>query len=166
MMISKVRAGQFHTVALSLDGKRVYACGLAYHGQCGISKEEPAERQIPKLRLVQFPEGDLEIEEISCGEHHNLAIGKPKGGTRKVYTWGSTVGSQDDACTLGHGEVDKNEFCPRELVLTKTDGTPVKGVWRAADGGAQHSTFLYSSVPKNEASTGPPARKVLRTIDS
>ena len=131
-----------------------------------ISKEEPAERQIARLRLVQFPDDDLEIEEISCGENHNLAIGKPKGGLRKVYTWGSTVPDDEYSCVLGHGEEDKNEYRPRELVLTRKDGTQVKGVWRAADGGSQHSAFLFSSAPKEEAAVASPARKVLRTIDS
>lgn len=149
MMIATVEAGYYHTLALTLDGKRLYACGRAADGQCGYSKDAPPENtMINKLLPVQFPTGDLEIEQISCGENHNIAIGKPKGGTREVYTWGSTV-ADDEACCLGHDE-GHNEYRPRKLVLTKQKGghkIPVEGgVWRQADGGASHSTFLFTSA--------------------
>ena len=106
MMIKEVKAGQYHTLALSLDGKRLYACGRNDYGQCGVSGVVSAPDAIEtKLKLIQFPNAvDLEIEQISCGELHNLAIARPRGGHRQVYTWGSTVPSIDDACCLGHGE--------------------------------------------------------------
>lgn len=165
-MIAQVEAGRFHTLALSLDGKSLYACGMAFYGQCGYSKDQPGiKTKITKLQLIKFPKGDMEIEQIACGEEHNLAIAKPPGGTREVYTWGSTVPNQDDACCLGHGEQDnRNEYRPRKLVLKKSDGTPVKGgVMRQVDGGAQHSVFLFTPAPKG-ASVAQPNRKVLRKI--
>lgn len=152
-MIKEVKAGSHHTLALSLDGKRLYACGRNDFGQCGVSGVASAPDAIEtKLKLVQFPSADdLVIEQISCAELHNLAIAKPREGHRKVYTWGSTVASTDDACCLGHGEADQNEYRPRELVLTQSSGERVKGfVWRQASGGAQHSTFLYTPAPKSK----------------
>lgn len=154
MMIKEVKAGQYHTLALSLDGKHLYACGQNAFGQCGISGDVSAPDAIEtKLKLVQFPDDELEIEQIACGETHNLAIGKPKGGHRQVYTWGSTVPNMEEACCLGHGEENsKNEYRPRKLTLTQGDGkTPVKGgVWRQVSGGSQHSAFLFTSAPKSK----------------
>jgi regulator of chromosome condensation len=151
MMIREVKAGQFHTLALSLDGKRLYACGRNDYGQCGVSGvvSTPDARET-KLKLIQFPNvDDLEIEQIACGELHNLAIGKPPGGHGRVYTWGSTVPAED-ACCLGHGD-EENEYRPRELVLTKSTGELVVGsVWRQASGGSQHSTFLYTPSSKSK----------------
>lgn len=166
MMIAKVAAGHFFTLALSLDGKTLYSCGQHYEGQCGLTDEQP-DKESPMARVnrftpIEFPDGnDLEFEEIACGEAHSLAIAKPLGGRREVYTWGSTVASMEgEACTLGHG-LDKapdfgskNEYRPRRLVLkTKDRMTLVEpGVWRGVGGGAQHSTFLYTPAPKGKKS--------------
>ena len=95
------------------------------------------------------------------GENHNLAIGKPKGGLRKIYTWGSTV-PDEYSCVLGHRETDKNEYCPRELVLTRKDGSQVKGAWRAADGGSQHSAFLFSSAKTSTQTTSQQHNKLVK----
>lgn len=156
MMIKEVKAGVLHTLALSLDGKRLYACGRNDYGQCGVSGEVSApDAKETKLKLVQFPDDDVEIEQIACGESHNLAIAKPKKGHAEVYTWGSTV-PVEEACCLGHGEIEKNEYRPRKLVLRKSDGTKKGttkvegGVWRQVSGGSQHSAFLYTSATKSK----------------
>jgi len=163
-MISKVKVGIFHTLALSLSGRHLYACGEASFGQCGYTKDAPPfGDMVTKLQLVTFPDDDLEIEEIACGEEHNLAIGKPKGGTREVYTWGSTV-DMDGACCLGHGEDNQKEYRPRKLILKKKDGTLVKGgVMRHVAGGSQHSAFLFTSAP-GASSVAQPTRSALRKL--
>jgi hypothetical protein len=149
MMIAKVEAGLFHTIAVSLDRRHVYACGQANHGQCGGFFEKPAhDAIITKLQPVPFPE-DVEVESVECGESHTLVIAEPQGGTRQVYTWGSTVPGMEDACCLGHGENDQDEHRPRQLVLKDGTLVPVKGgVWRQASGGAQHSAFVLTPTPK------------------
>lgn len=169
-MIAKVEAGLFHTIAVSLDRRHVYACGQANHGQCGgFSTEKPAhDAIITKLQPVPFPE-DVEVESVECGESHTLVIAKPQGGTRQVYTWGSTVPGMEDACCLGHGEADQSEYRPRRLELknNKPDGTRVRvkgGVWRQASGGAQHSTFLFTPAPKAPPADQPTTRRVLQKI--
>jgi alpha-tubulin suppressor-like RCC1 family protein len=64
MMIAKIEAGSFHTIAVSLDRRHVYSCGQAAFGQCGLSKEEPAhDAIITKLQPVPFPE-DIEVESV------------------------------------------------------------------------------------------------------
>lgn len=150
-MIKEVKAGQYHTLALSLDGKRLYSCGRNDYGQCGVSGVVSSSGDVEtKLKLIQFPNDDVDIEQIDCGEQHSLAIAKPPGGHRQVYTWGSTVPTKD-ACCLGHGEANRNEYRPRELVLTRKNGERVEGgVWRQASGGAQHSTFLFTPAPKSK----------------
>lgn len=169
MMIAKVECGNFHTLALSLDAKRMYACGKNADGQTGTTEETPDRyAMVTKFEPVLFPEADLEFEQIACGEEHSMAICKPKGGTRQVYTWGSTV-PLEDACVLGHGEEDKSEIVPRLLQLKKPDRKTLVtgGVWRQVSGGAQHSAFLYTpAAPKesSEATGTTPARNVRRKI--
>jgi alpha-tubulin suppressor-like RCC1 family protein len=101
---------------------------------------DPSKRIVTKLQPVPFPQGDIEIEEIACGENHNLVIVKPKTGRREVYTWGMG----DPSGALGHG-TEAIEWRPRKLALPTTkDGQEVDGVWRGVSGGAQHSAFLFS----------------------
>lgn len=144
MMIAHVEAGSYHTLALDLSKTRLFGCGQCDSGQLGhtdkdVGKEE-SKRSVTKLQPVPFPEEDLEIEQIACGEYHNLAIVKPSQGKREVYTWGFG----DPSGALGHGK-EENEWRPKKISLPrKKNGQAVDGVWRGVSGGAQHSAFLFS----------------------
>ena len=146
-MIAQVQAGSFHTLALDLSLTRLFGCGKCDSGQLGhtdtdVGKEQ-SKRFVSKLQPVPFPEENLEIEEIACGENHNLAIVKPSQGTREVYTWGFG----DPSGALGHGK-EENEWRPKKMSFSKRkDGKEVEGVWRGVAGGAQHSAFLFSPKP-------------------
>ena len=143
MMIAQVKAGDFHTLALDLSKTRLFGCGKCDSGQLGHTDKdvgkEASKRFVTKLQPVPFPEEDLEIEQIACGENHNLAIVKPSQGKREVYTWGFG----DPSGALGHDK-DVNEWRPKKLSLPKKHGQEVEGVWRGVSGGAQHSAFLFS----------------------
>ena len=68
------------------------------------------------------------IEEISCGDNHNLALTFEK----DVYTWGF-----GEMSALGHAK-DKDEYCPKKLILS----SELKGLVREVKGGGQHSTIV------------------------
>jgi alpha-tubulin suppressor-like RCC1 family protein len=142
-MLAQVECGSFHTLALDLSKTRLYGCGQCDAGQLGHTDTDLGNDKskwfVTKLQPVPFPENDIEIEEIACGENHNLVIVKPSTGRREVYTWGFG----DPSGALGHG-TETIEFRPKKVALPTKGGEEVDGVWRGVSGGAQHSVFLFS----------------------
>lgn len=94
LRVSRVACGEFHTLALTQDGK-VYSWGKNTRGQCGRPNQYPdkdddvwAHRQAtPPLNVGPIEQGfpnDCRIVEVDCGKQHSLALSQD--GT--VYVWG------------------------------------------------------------------------------
>ncbi|XP_049853132.1 uncharacterized protein LOC126334689 isoform X3 [Schistocerca gregaria] len=87
-LITSISAGQYHSLALTADG-RVYSWGWGVHGQLGIGSIEDALH--PKL--VKRLNGQV-VKQISGGHGHSLFLTE----TGEVFTCGSSVFGQ-----LGNG---------------------------------------------------------------
>ncbi|XP_046385800.1 uncharacterized protein LOC124155755 [Ischnura elegans] len=94
--VVQVSAGQYHSMALTDDG-RVYTWGWGVYGQLGHGNVEDCT--VPTL--VQALNGSVHITSICGGHCHSLALAV--GG--QLMAWGSSVFGQ-----LGHGAVGKSSL--------------------------------------------------------
>jgi len=91
--IGQLAAGQHFSLALSLDGKRLYSFGRADSGQVGIGITATGDLCGTPGR-VRFPAsyanpdtGTLIFTQIAAGETHALAVDD----SHQVYTWGECI---------------------------------------------------------------------------
>lgn len=133
-VVVQIDGGSHHTLFLTQSGK-VYACGRSNAGQLGLADDDEAFKDCPntdfiaKPALVNFPNADDPVVQISCGTHNNAAV--TQGGA--LYTWGQGVQGE-----LGLG--DEEEVRTPRVVVRKEGGA-----WFAAAVacGGQHTVGLF-----------------------
>lgn len=145
--ISKVAAGCYHSLALSMDGKNLYAWGKLDEGATGLYNEEKTVSYsngdfegTPKQ--VAFPDtlGESSLVDIAAGDTTSFAI-TDKGA---VYSWGYNENSQ-----TGHYNVEPSIISqPRLLDVSAAVNTSIKEpvakncrVTRVS-GGGQHALMV------------------------
>jgi alpha-tubulin suppressor-like RCC1 family protein len=85
--ISKVAAGQQHSLALSIRGDAVFAWGRSDYGQLGLTNEKQSAGSMETTpKQVAFPKtvGDMRIKDIAVGPLLSMAIMD----NNDVYSWG------------------------------------------------------------------------------
>jgi len=140
--ISQVAAGAYHSLALSTDGRCLYAFGNGDSGQLGIGDlpgsnnkyvETPTRVKFPQNPLYGIP---VTIKNIACGDTVSLAITMD----HNLYTWGfGTMGATGHKFNRIH-EADGDVKRPTKLSCLPT-GQQQPGLVYAA-GGGQHSMVL------------------------
>lgn len=145
--ISKVAAGQHHSLALNLHGTELFSFGRSDYGQLGTGKKNYGE-YMTRPALVHFPEksstGEATstscninpiIVDICCGDLHSIALTIE----HDLYTWGF-----NETGATGHESKDDNDvYYPTLLSLDSigTDRIPYCVPYEIA-GGGQHSMLL------------------------
>ncbi|CAK4080980.1 unnamed protein product [Aphanomyces euteiches] len=122
--IIKVSAGSGHNLALSSKGE-VFSCGYNEHGQLGLGHSNTVV-QFEKIKAFQ----GLFVEDIVCGQQHNLALVRLDGVAR-CFTWGLGALGQ-----LGHGT--RRSFAVPKLVQGILDAIVSVGA------GSHHSAAVDS----------------------
>ena len=81
--VKKVACGDFHSVALTVDGK-IYSWGgggsFFNKGQCGHGNNKDVENP----EIIKSLEGKF-VTDVVCGGYHTLALTK----TNELYSWGA-----------------------------------------------------------------------------
>lgn len=117
--ITKVAAGQWHTLFLASDGS-VWACGLNLQGQVGL---DPAQSG-PRVTIATRVEGiSGEVTDIAAGYYHSLV----RTSDGSLWAWGSN--------TYGELGIETNQQSSFRPVRIQTEaGTPLTGVSHIAGG--------------------------------
>lgn len=129
--ISKAAGGNYHSLAMAMDGSCVFAWGAADKGQLGLCETAPEDGHLEaNPKEVPFPEetmGASRIIDIACGETTSFA--RTSKGT--IYSWGF-----NETGATGHPSFDGIDvYLPK---LVELNNTIVDGV----SGGGHHSLFL------------------------
>ena len=138
--ISRVAAGEFHSLALNLQGNAVFSWGRSDYGQLGLSWEtDGAGGMETSPKQVTFPDtvGDMRISEIGAGAAISFAIFVNK----DVYTWGFN----ETAATGQTG--GKDILRPKKLNVLKhyaSSGAPTKCHVENVAGGGQHTLMVIN----------------------
>lgn len=129
--ISMAACGQFHTLALALDGSTVFSWGRSDSGQLGLYKmQQEAGACKSDPQEVPFPEDTMKesrVVDIACGETISFAITS----VGSLYSWGF-----NESGATGHPSVDKIDIHLPYMV--KLHNTHVEAVY----GGSQHALML------------------------
>jgi alpha-tubulin suppressor-like RCC1 family protein len=139
--MSKVAAGEFHCLALTLDCKGLYAWGRSDQGQLGLG-DDPRYTEdgasVPTPTRVEFYDrtSTLLVGDISCGSNHSMA----KSLDGDVYTWGYTDGR--DAMATGHrAPTGRDIYIPIKLdMVVEGVDEPMEAI--QMEGGHKTSLFL------------------------
>mmetsp|Transcript_32386 Transcript_32386/g.76178 ORF Transcript_32386/g.76178 Transcript_32386/m.76178 type:complete len:569 (+) Transcript_32386:243-1949(+) len=123
--ICKVAAGSFHSLALSMNGRNLFAWGKLDEGATGLYDKEKTESYTSgdfegTPKQVPFPNtfGDSCIIDISAGDTTSFAITN----NGEVYSWGYNENSQ-----TGHYSVDCSIIPqPRQLDVIGSVNTAIK----------------------------------------
>jgi len=129
--ITKVAAGQFHTLALDSNGK-VYAWGLNGDGQLGTGV--PGINRVPTLvATAGTPMASKTIVAIAAGDYFSLALDS----TGQIYSWGMNNFGQ-----LGNNSTTQSP----SPVAVAVAGTPMAGkTITAISAGESHAVALDST---------------------
>lgn len=113
IFINKVRCGWNHSIVISDEHKSVISFGRNDYGQLGIGHFDSVDKPTKVLTLC-----DIEIEDISVGSEHNIALTKDG----DVYSWGWAEHGQ-----LGHGN-EENVCYPKIVEALKELKKQWKGI--------------------------------------
>ncbi len=129
--ISMAACGDFHSLALAMDGSNVFAWGRSDAGQLGLYEKIQIAGSFELLpKEVPFPEetmGPSRIVDISCGGTTSFALSS-KG---NVYSWGFN----DSGATGQPSDATNDINLPKLVELNNT-------LVEAVAGGGQHSLLL------------------------
>lgn len=153
--VSKIAAGKFHSLALAADesGNSLYAWGLGHYGRLGNHKSDIKatpqmvifEKPSPKLGFEpdQFHQDTFtneKIEQIVCGESHNLLL------TEMGHMWSFGWNIQGQC---GHGHTINvlvaklvTRVHPNADEPLRTCGSPI---WVSIAAGMNHSLAVSKS---------------------
>lgn len=158
--ISRVAAGNFHSLALPMNGKTLFSWGKIDSGALGLYDERKtldfcSTDYVGVPERVTFPTtlGDSCLVDVAAGDTSSFAITD----TGAVYSWGynenSQTGHYNDGETDGNGKEPSNLIArPRllDVIAAVNDGikrakeTPVAKKCRVTrvSGGGQHSLMV------------------------
>mmetsp|Transcript_53522 Transcript_53522/g.81193 ORF Transcript_53522/g.81193 Transcript_53522/m.81193 type:complete len:562 (-) Transcript_53522:199-1884(-) len=136
-MITKVAAGQSHSLALDIAGCAVYSWGKSDYAQLGYPVKIGAASFEWEPKQVAFPStiGDVGIRDIGAGASVSFAITDE----HDVYSWG-----YGDSCATGFRS-DDDIVRPRKLFVLKKykkNGGPTNCQVHQVVGGGQHTIML------------------------
>jgi alpha-tubulin suppressor-like RCC1 family protein len=144
---TKVACGNYHSLALAMDGSNVFAWGRSDAGQLGLYEHHQHPGSFECLpKVVLFPEeidGESRLVDIACGEATSFAVS----GTGRAFSWGFNV----QGATGQPSDGDSGINLPKHVELD--ENTLVEAV----AGGGYHALFLvqrYSSGRERLSSMG------------
>lgn len=138
MHITRVAAGEYHSLFLDITGLNLWSCGRSDSGQLGITDTVPEpDSKVTTLEPVYFEHVIQPIVKIVGGGNSSMALTMDG----NVYAWGF---AQEGALGLGFdGESYAVEPRPRRL-----EKLPEKGMCIDVALGSQHSMFLLDATPE------------------
>ncbi len=123
--VSRVAAGNFHTIVLKKDGT-LWAWGYNVHGQLGLGDGDMVNRNAP-ARVNRPGEQDSKWAAVAAGGYHTLAL-DPDG---NLWAWGYNL----------NGAVGDNTNVSKSAPVAVGQGT----AWTSIAAGAHHSLALDDS---------------------
>ena len=121
--IKSISAGTIHNLALTINGK-IFSWGSSLGGQLGLSENyllsQPQFKQknfLSTPTIIKFPENQIIIKKISCGEAHSIALTN----NGEVFTWGFGSNGQlgqgfcEDSFEPGSGLIKSRKFTPKKI---------------------------------------------------
>jgi regulator of chromosome condensation len=140
--ISRVAAGEHHSLALNLVGTHLYSFGRADYGQLGLgdkstgeSVTEPTVVHFPPVPGTDPPEPQILLS-IAAADRQSMAISVEN----NLYTWGF-----NETGATGHPSVDGVDITVPTLLNVeehiKTSRAPHARVYEIS-GGGQHTLML------------------------
>ena len=139
--IKQVAAGNYHSFALCMSGKYLYAFGENTDGRLGIGYQASEKAYFnPNPELVTFNSHDpVLLSSISCGDDHTLAISLEG----DVYAWGYNESGQT-AIPQNKSIVAQTVYRPKKVdyssAFGQVDTSPLQAL--QVSGGSVHSVFL------------------------
>jgi alpha-tubulin suppressor-like RCC1 family protein len=145
--ICKVAAGQYHSLALGMNGVNIYSWGQATCGQLGLfanRKECEDTKQVRVPTEVPFPTvGEFEtLGDIACGDSTCFAVTLEG----SVYSWGMNDNGQ-----TGHSYDGENDiYQPRKVDIMNSVSLDNPGPKNCrvirVDGGGQHTLMVVKRL--------------------
>ena len=145
--MSKVAAGEYHCMALTHDGARLYAWGRCDTGELGLGKKIATDNvNVPTPTIVTFYERTTRclLKDIQCGARHSMALSYEG----DVYTWGNTNGSEVVMATGFKVKEGEDVYVPTKLPM-KVDNLNMEAI--AMTGGTYLSMFLVQERAEDDA---------------
>jgi alpha-tubulin suppressor-like RCC1 family protein len=131
--VIKIASGQNHNLFLTSNYK-VYSCGYNYYGQLG--RDTGGQNSIIPTQITYNGFNNLNIVDISCGNHHSLFLDD----TGKVYGCGYNNVGQTGRNTGGG-----NFYDPRLIIDNDFNNVKINSIF----GIGEFSIFLTSNINDN-----------------
>jgi len=130
---AQISAGNGWSLVVTTTGQ-LYAFGLNFYGQLGISTNSGTSKANPTPTLVTLPGATGPVVQVSAGERQSLAVTS----SGQIFSWGSNDHGQLGR-PLNFGTSNAN-FVPEEFQLPSATGPVVQ-----ASAGYDHSLAVTST---------------------